>query len=97
MPEIYDTEVEEIKAIVKRQAAQIDDIQKQVHQMHNAQRRHLVYKIAWWLIITGFAAYAYYTFLWPMLEPIMQAYGNLQGYQEQMADFFANYRNGQPQ
>ncbi|MCC7500418.1 hypothetical protein IT396_01260 [Candidatus Nomurabacteria bacterium] len=95
MEDVYDTEMEELKELVKRQAVQMDDMQKTLHGIRNAQRRHIIYKIAWWLLVTGVAAFAYYTYLWPMLQPIIGVYGDLQGYQEQMADFFSSFRKEQ--
>ncbi len=92
MEQIYDPDSEELKELVKRQGAQITEMQKTLRSMHNAQRRHLIYKIAWWLLVTGVAAWTYYTYLWPMLQPIIGMYGDVQGYQTQMAEFFRNFR-----
>ena len=95
MEQIYNTEMEELKELVKRQAVQIMDMQKTLHGMRNAQRRHLIYKIIWWLVVTGVATFVYYTYLWPYVEGIMEFYGGIEGYQEQIATFFNNFRQEQ--
>ena len=94
MEPVYDTDGDEIRDIVKKQAAQIDDIQKTLHGMRNAQRRHFIYRVLWWLVITGLGAWAYYTFVWPYVDQILQLYGGVQGYQDQMAEFFRSFRPG---
>lgn len=94
MAEIYDTDTEEIKELVKRQGAQINEMQDTIRKMHNAQRRHLMYKIVWWLLVTGVAAYAYYTYAWPMIQQIMDMYGTAAGWEDKIAEFFSNFRSG---
>jgi hypothetical protein len=89
--QIYDPEMEEVKELVKRQSAQIEDIHKTLHSMRNAQRRHFVYRLLWWVVVTGVGAWAYYTFAWPYIEQIMQAYGSAQDLQVQVQNFFAQF------
>ncbi len=92
MEPIYDPEGEELKELVKRQGVQITEMQEILRSMRSAQRRHLMYRIGGWLLFTGTAAFVYYTYVWPHVQQILEIYGGVQGYQEQIADFFAGWR-----
>ena len=83
-----DTDIEELKEMVRTSNKLAEDTNRVVHNMRNAARWSRVFSFVWWAVVLGASGYAYYYFLWPYLGQLMQLYGNAQ-------NIFQNFRPGQ--
>lgn len=86
-----DLDMEELKELVRRQAALNADTNRVVHSLRRSQRVHTFFTVLWWVLILGVSAYTYYYYVQPYVEQIMQLYGSAQNFQGQMQEFFGQY------
>ncbi len=86
-----DTDLEELKELVKRQAQLNADTNKIVHSMRRGQRLRSLWGIVWWLLIFGISAYTYYTYVQPRVEQVMGVYSSTQNLEQQARGFFGQY------
>ena len=73
----------------------VEDTNHIVHKMRRSARWSLIFSILWWLSIIGLTGALYYYYLAPYIEGIKEIYGNAQGWEDQVAEFFRNFRSNQ--
>jgi type II secretory pathway component PulM len=97
-----DTEIEELKELVRRNIKVTEDTNRVVHGMRRAAWWATILRWAWWLIIFGVSGVAYYLYVQPYVERVQQAYTQVEhgaqqaaDWQTRMNDFFKNIFDGQ--
>jgi hypothetical protein len=86
-----DLDMQELKELVRRQAALNADTNKMVRSMRRSQRMHTLASVVWWLLVLGVSAYSYYTYVQPYVRQVADAYGSAQDFQQQVSGFFGQY------
>lgn len=86
-----DLDIEELKELVRRQAALNADTNKMVRSMRRSQRVQTFLTVLWWLLVLGVSAYTYYYYVQPYVEQIAGIYGSAQNFQSQVQGFFGQY------
>lgn len=92
-----DSEIDELKQQVKELKALNEDTNKQIHKMRRSQRWSTILTIVWWLAVAGVFGAAYYYYVQPYVQAIMETYGNAQNFQVQIEDWFAQFGQNRPQ
>jgi hypothetical protein len=93
--ESIDPEMEELKELVKRQSAKIEDTNRIVHKLLRSQRWDRLFRLVWWLAILGVTGAAYYYYVQPYLDQLLALYGQAEGFGDQFREFFQSFRPGQ--
>ncbi len=86
-----DPEIQELKELVKRQAAKIDDTNRVVHSMRRSSRMRTLLSILWWVAILGLSAASYYYYIQPYVDQFNKAYGNTKNFELQVQNWFAQF------
>jgi type II secretory pathway component PulM len=98
MEDLKDPDIDELKQIVKRQGAVIEETNKMIRGMRSAQRWHTFVRLLWWAAILGLSAVSYYYYVQPYLTSILNAYQQAQhgvqqaqSFQQTLADIFKRF------
>lgn len=91
------TEIDDLKAEVRRLNQTVQDTNIQVRKMRRSQRWHTIFQIVWWLSVAGITGAAYYYYVQPYVAQVMEAYDSAQGFQGQVEDWFAQFRQEKEQ
>lgn len=86
-----DTDMQELRELVKRQTQLNADTNKVVHSMRRSQRIHSFFAIVWWLLVMGVSVYTYFNYVQPYVEQVVELYGSAQDVQGQVQGFFSQY------
>lgn len=86
-----DPELEEIKRMLQKNVALAEDTNHIVHKLRRNIWWGRLWTIVWWVAILAVSGAAYYVYLQPYVDQLSQAYGNVQGWQVQVQDFFAKF------
>lgn len=86
-----ETDLEQLKRQVEALAKTTQDTNRAVHGMRRAQRRQVVLRVLWWVLILAVSAYSYITYVQPYVAQTMAAYGNAKDFQLQVQNFFAQF------
>ena len=81
----------ELKELVRQNTKLSQETKQMVEGMRRSQRRHVWFRILWWVAITVVSAVAYYYYVQPYVDQILHAYGNAKDFQLQVQDFFAQF------
>ncbi|MES2202920.1 MAG: hypothetical protein V4474_01170 [Patescibacteria group bacterium] len=86
-----DPEIDELKALVARQGKVIEETNHMIRGMRRSQRWHMLFRIAWWLLVLGASGAAYYYYIQPYVDQFLHAYSNAHDFQLQVQNFFAQF------
>ncbi|MDB5225114.1 MAG: hypothetical protein JWL87_66 [Candidatus Adlerbacteria bacterium] len=86
-----DTEIEELKELVRRNTLLSQDTNKVVHAMRRNQRWHTFVAVIWWVLIFSVSAYTYYAYVQPYVHQVLGLYDSAQGFEQQARSFFGQY------
>lgn len=86
-----DLDMDELKELVKRQAALNADTNRVVHSLRRGQRIHTLMSFVWWALVIGVSAYSYMTYVQPYVSQIIAGYDSIQGFQNQARSLFGQY------
>ncbi len=92
-----DPEIEELKELIRRNIALSEETNKRVAGMQRAARLSRFLGFLWWGAILVISAYTYYYYVMPQVERILELYGSAQGFEDQFAEFFSQFRSGSSQ
>lgn len=94
-----DVDIEELKELIKRQGALIEDTNAMVHKMHRAAVWSRVLSWVWWGTIILLTSSVYYYFLVPYLSQLLELYSGIksgasqaQGIGSQLQDILNQYK-----
>ncbi|MDE1924965.1 MAG: hypothetical protein KGH79_02180 [Patescibacteria group bacterium] len=92
-----DQQIEELKELVRQNISLSGETNKMLHAMRRGARWRTFFSIVWWLAIFAVSGAAYYYYLQPYLERLIQLYQQFQqGGQhaqsagQQLSSFFGN-------
>jgi hypothetical protein len=86
-----DFDVEELKELVKRQAALNADTNRVVHSLRRSQRWRTLASIVWWLLILAVSFYSYLTYVQPYVDELVRVYGSAQDFGHNVQGFFGQF------
>lgn len=86
-----DTDIAELKELVRRNTLLAQDTNKMVHQIRRSGRWGTLFSIIWWALILGASAYSYYVYVQPYVDQIVKVYGSTQNAERQLQNFFGQY------
>lgn len=86
-----DQEIDELKAEVEELKQITADTNRVVRGMRRSQRWHTLFQIVWWLSVLGITGAAYYYYVQPYVQQILDSYNNAKGFEVQVQDFFAKF------
>ena len=92
-----ETDLEQLKRQVEALARTTEDTNRAVHKMRGAQRRQVLLRVLWWVVILAVSAYSYITYVQPYIDKISSAYDNTKSLQLQAQDWFAQFGQNKPQ
>ncbi|MEK7613019.1 MAG: hypothetical protein AAB449_02660 [Patescibacteria group bacterium] len=87
-----DTDIEDLKEMIKRVGALAEDTNNTVHKMHRAAMWSRILSWVWWGTIIILTGSVYYYFLTPYLGQLMELYGATQSGGSSIQDFINQYR-----
>ena len=97
-----DPDIEEVKEMIKKSLALAQDTNRILHGMRRAARWGRFFKLLWWVAILAVSGIAYYYYLQPYVDKLVQAYTQVQAtgqkaqsLEQQVQDFLKNL--GTPQ
>ncbi len=86
-----DSEIEELKQLVRQNIEITKATREELVKMRRAARWGTIMRWVWRLLIIGVFAYAYYAFVVPYVEQLMQLYQAVQGSAEQAGGFGSQF------
>lgn len=92
-----ESEIDDLKQEVEELKALTVDTNHQIRKMRRSQRLHTIFTIVWWLTIVGVTGAAYYYYVQPYVQKIMDTYGDAQNFQSQVEDWFSQFRQNNDQ
>lgn len=92
-----DPEIQELKELIQRTIALSEETNKRVSSMQRSARLSRFLGFLWWAAILVISAYTYYYYVMPHVERILELYGSAQGFEDQFAEFFSQFRSGSQQ
>jgi hypothetical protein len=91
------SEIDDLRAEVRRLRETTQDTNKVVHGMRRSQRWHTIFQIVWWLSIVGITGALYLYWVQPYVAGVIGAYDNAKSFQVQVEDWFAQFGRNNPQ
>ena len=74
-----DTDIDELKEIVRAQGKVAADTNRIVHKLHRNVLWGRIWTLLWWAAVLGIGGAAYYYYLAPYIDQIQAIYGNARG------------------
>jgi hypothetical protein len=83
-----DTEIKELKELIRNQSALIEETNHMVRKMRSASRWSIVFQLVWWISVIGISGALYFVFVAPYVGQFMEVWSNAQ-------QILSNFRPGQ--
>ncbi len=86
-----DSEIDELKQEVAELKEVVADTNRTLHGMRRSQRWGTIIRVVWWLTVLGVTGAAYFYFVQPYVEQVMNTYDSAKSFQVQIQDWFAQF------
>jgi hypothetical protein len=86
-------DIEELKELVKRNTAILEDTNRTVHKMRRSALWGRFFQLAWWFAIIAVSGATYYLYLQPYVGQIAELYGQLRESGQQAHSFSAQIQD----